>query len=102
MLELLDDREQLEEATGIIVTVEDMMTVQEQVTKPFIAHLKENISSWFSSSNNVISAMSICDPRKPPKADSWTPDLSKYGEEAIGTLLVHYGSEKSAKTLHGN
>ena len=31
-------------------------------------------------------------------------DLSKYGEEAIGTLLdlVHYGSEKPAETLHGN
>ena len=45
--------------------------------------------------------MSIFDPRKSPKADSWTPDLSNYGEEAIGTLLVHYGSEKPAETLHG-
>ena len=46
--------------------------------------------------------MSIFDPRKAPKADSQTPDLSKYGEEAIGTLLAHYGSEKPAETLHGN
>ena len=46
--------------------------------------------------------MSIFDPRTAPKADSWTPDLSKYGEEAIDTLLVHYGSEKPAETLHGN
>ena len=45
--------------------------------------------------------MSIFDPRKAPKADSRTPDLSNYGEEAIGTLLVHYGSEKPAETLHG-
>ena len=29
-------------------------------------------------------------------------DLSKHGEEAIGTLLVHYESEKPAETLHGN
>ena len=72
-----------------------------KATKPFIAHLKENISSRFSSSNDVISAMGIFDPRKAPKADSQTPDLSKYGEEAIGTLLAHYGSEKPAETLHG-
>ena len=46
--------------------------------------------------------MSIHDPRKAPKTDLRTPDLSKYGEEAIGTLPVHYGSEKPAETLHGN
>ena len=99
VFELLDDLEQLEEATGIIVTLADITTFQEQVTKPFIAHLKENISSCFSSSNDVVSAMSIFDPRKAPKADSQTPE---YGEEAIGTLLAHYGSEKPAETLHGN
>ena len=102
VLELLHDHEQLEEATGIIVTLADTTTFQEQVTKPFIAHLKENISSRFSSSSNVISAMSIFDPRKAPKVDSRVPDLSKYREEAIGTLLVDYGSEKPAETLHGN
>ena len=102
VLELIDDHEQLEEATGIIVTLADTTTFQDQVTKPFIAHLKENISSRFSSSNDVISAMSIFDPRKAPKADSRPPDLSNYREEAIDTLLVHYGSEKPAKTLQGN
>ena len=102
VLELLDDCEQLEEATGIIVTLADITIFKEQATKPFIAHPKENISSHFSSSNDIISAMSIFDPRKAPKADSRTPDLSKYGEEAIGTLLAHYGSEKRAETLHGN
>jgi len=44
--------------------------------------------------------MSIFNPRKVPKADS--PDISTYGEEAIGTLLAHYGSEKQAETLHEN
>ena len=46
--------------------------------------------------------MSIFDPRNAPKVDSRTPDLSKYGEEAIGTLLVQHGSEKPAKILYGN
>ena len=54
------------------------------------------------SSNDVVPAMSIFDPRKAPKADSQTPYLSKFGEEAIGVLLAHYGSVKPAKTLHGN
>ena len=46
--------------------------------------------------------MSIFDLTNAPKADSRTPDPCKYGEEAIGTLLVQYGSEKPAKILHGN
>ena len=72
---------------GIIVTLADITTFQEQVTKLFIAHLKENISSCFSSSNDVVSAMSIFDPRKVPKADSQTPDLSKYGEELVHSWI---------------
>ena len=46
--------------------------------------------------------MSIFDPRCALKADSQIPDLSKYGKEAIGTILVQYGSGKPAKILHGN
>jgi len=99
VLELLDDCKQLEETAGIIVTLSEITSFQEQATKPFIALLKENISSRFSSSSDVVSAMSIFDPRKAPKADS--PDLPTYGDEAIATLLAHYGSEKLAETLQG-
>ena len=101
MLELLDDHEQLEEAVGIPITLADIMTFQEQVTKKLYTLIKENISSHFSFSSNVI-LMSIFDPRNAPKADSRTPDLSKYEEEAIGALLVQYGSEKPTKILYGN
>ena len=61
--------------------------------KPFIAHLKENISSRFTSSSDIVSALSIFDPRKAPKVDS--PALPQY------TLLAHYGAEKPAETLLG-
>ena len=89
VLELLDKREHLEEeAVGIKVTLADIITFQEQAAKPFIAHLKENISSHFTSSRDIVSALSIFDPRKAPKVDS--PDLPLYGEQAIyytpGTL----------------
>ena len=89
VLELLDKREHLEEeAAGIKVTLADIITFQEQAAKPFIAHLKENISSHFTSSRDIVSALSIFDPRKAPKVDS--PDLPLYGEQAIyytpGTL----------------
>ena len=40
--------------------------------------------------------MSIFDPTK-----SGLPDLPQYGEEAITTLLAHYGEEKPAQTLLG-
>ena len=46
-----------------------------------------------------MSALSIFDRRKAPKVDS--PDLPLYGEQAITTLLAHYGAEKPAKTLLG-
>ena len=53
VLELLDNCEHLEEATGIIVTLANITTFQKQATKPFITYLKENISSRFSSLSDV-------------------------------------------------
>ena len=97
VLELLDKREHLEEAAGIKVTLADIITFQEQAAKPFIAHLKENISSRFTSSSDVVSALSIFNPRKAPKVDS--TDLPQYGEQAITTLLAHYGAEKPAELV---
>ena len=51
------------------------------------------------SSSDIVSALSIFDPRKAPKVDS--PALPQYGEQAINTLLAHYGVEKPAMTLPG-
>ena len=99
VLELLEKRERLEEAAGIKVTLSDIITFQEQAAKPLIAHLKDNISSRFTSSSDIVSALSIFDPRKAPKVDS--PDLPQYGEQATTTLLAHYGVEKPAETLLG-
>jgi len=93
VLELLDDCKQLEETAGVIVTLSEIKTFQEQATKPFIAHLKENISSRFSSSSDVVSAMSIFDPKKVPKPDSF--DLPAYEEEAIA---IHTGALWGRKT----
>ena len=72
VLELLDECEHLEEAAGIKVTLADIITFQEQAAKPFIAHLKENISSCFTSSSDIMSALSIFDPRKAPKVYRFT------------------------------
>ena len=99
VLELLDECGHLEEAAEIRVTLADITTFQDRVAKPFIAHLKENISSRFASSGDIVSALSIFDPRKAPKVGS--PDLPQYGEEAITTLLAHYGKEKPGQTLLG-
>ena len=99
VLELLDKREHLKEAARIKVTWADIITFQEQVAKPFIAHLKENISSRFTSSSDIVSALSIFDPRKAPKVHSH--DLPQYGEQAITKLLAHYGAEKPGETLLG-
>ena len=37
----------------ITVTQTVTMTFQEEVAKPFVTHLKENISSRFASSSNI-------------------------------------------------
>ena len=65
----------------------------------FISHLIGNVSSRFASSGDVVSALSIFDPRKVPCVDS--DDLSCYGEDSVSTLLAHYGIERSAETLDG-
>ena len=46
-----------------------------------------------------MSTLSIFDPSKAPKVDSL--DLPQYGEQAITTLLPHYGAGKPAKILLG-
>ena len=85
---MLDEAENLEKTSDIEVSLEDITTFQANVAKPFIAHLKDNISSRFASSSDVVSAMSIFDPKKMPSFDS--PDLS------------HYGTDKPSQTLLGN
>ena len=50
-----------------------------------------------ASSGDIVSSMSIFDPRKIPKVGS--PDVSHYGEEV--PLLAHYGEGKPAQTLLG-
>ena len=57
VLELLEKREHLKEAAGIRVTLADIITFQEQAAKPFIAHLKENISSRCTSSSDIVPAL---------------------------------------------
>ena len=99
VLELLDKCEDLEKATGVKITSEDIKSFQETVAKPFIAHLKNNISSRFASSGDVLSAFSIFDRRKVPSNNS--EDWSSYGEDSIKTLIAHYGVEKTAETLQG-
>ena len=45
-----------------------------------------------------MSALSTFDPTKASRAD--LPVLPRYSEEAIITLLVHYGVEKAAETIN--
>ena len=92
VLELLDEAENLEKTAGIEISPEDITTIQKNVVEPFIIHLKYHISSRFASSSDVMSAMSIFDPKKMPSVES--PDLHRYGvDHHIGTLLSHYGTD---------
>ena len=97
VLDLLDESNNLEEVAGIKVTQADITAFQYKVAKPFVAHLKENISCSFSSSSDIVSAFSIFDPRKVPATDS--PNLPQYGKHEIATLLSHYGAAKPAETI---
>jgi len=98
VLELLDAHENLEEATGTKISMEVISSFQENVAKPFISDLKENISSRFASSGQVVPALSIFDPKKLPVDPEKLPS---YGDDSIATLLEHYGAERPAKTIEG-
>ena len=71
VLELHDQvDDDLQKATGVTIDADKIRLFQENHGNPFIACLKENISSWFHSSHDVVSALSIFDPRNIPSTDS--------------------------------
>ena len=98
ILEHLEEAGNLERDIGLEITLADIKLFQDTVAMPFIATLKANISSRFESSGDIVSALSIFDPRKAP-LDS--ENLSHYGEDSIRTLLAHYGVERCGVTLQG-
>ena len=98
VLELLDVKDDLQQITGETITTDMIGSFQETMAKPYVSHLKENISSRFVS-HDIVSALAIFDPRKVPSADS--AELPTYGRESIEVLLNHYGEDKPALTLSG-
>ena len=99
VLELLDSIDDLKTATKVTIDAEKILSFQNTIAKPFVADLKANITSRFASSNAVVSALSIFDPRKVPKQDSVS--LPTYGEESVGKLIAHYGEDREAETVDG-
>ena len=95
VLELMDAKDEIEEATDIKIATESITTFQERVAKPFVTMLKANISSRFVS-QDIVSSFSIFDP---PAADS--SDLLAYGEDSVDLMLAHYGAEQPAETVDG-
>ena len=62
--------------------------------------IKDNLSSLFtSSSNDVLSAFSIFDPKKVPSLS--THELPLYGDSSIQTLIGLFGRDFPAKSLEG-
>ena len=98
VLELLDEMDDLMEATGIKITMDDISNFQERVGKPFVSDLKNNISSSFTS-QDIVSSMSIFDPSKLLNVDS--PGFTSYGDSSIDTLIQHYGKDREAQTIDG-
>ena len=91
-LELLEECANLETATGTEISHTDITTFPETIAKPLITHLKDNISTRFASSGDILSALSIFDPKKVSVDSDY---LSHYGEASISTLLAHYGIDRS-------
>ena len=98
-MELLECSDDIHKVTGEPINTTKIQSFQESVAKPYIARLKENISSRFSSSHNVISALAIFNPQKVPRSDS--ASLASYGNESVKVLLDHYGQDKAAQTVLG-
>ena len=58
VLELLDQADDLHTSTGVLMDASKISSFQDSHAKPFVAHLKENISSRFRSSHDVVKALS--------------------------------------------
>ena len=99
MLELLEDADGLKDSTKVTITADKILSFQNTVGKPFVADLKANITSRFSSSTAVVPALSIFDPRKVPKPDSVS--LPTYGDDSVENLIAHYGEDRDAETVDG-
>ena len=96
VLELIDAHDQLDDATGIKVTPDDISSFQKNVAESFIADLKNNISSRFAS-QDVVSAFIVFNPQKMPDVSS--SHLASYGEDSLDVLMNHHGAEKPAHTV---
>ena len=99
VLELLDDADGLKDSTKVTITADLILSFQNTVGKPFVADLKANITSRFSSSTAVVSALYIFDPREVPKPDS--ESLPTYGDDSVEKLIAYYGEDRNAETVDG-
>ena len=69
VLELLDTKDDLQQATGEIVSADKIHTFQETVGASFGGLLKENILSRFAT-HDIVSALAIFDFRNIPSTNS--------------------------------
>ena len=97
VLEVLDDADGLKDSTNVTINADLIRSFQNTVGKPFVADLKANITSRFSSSTAVVLALSIFDPRKVPKPDSVS--LPTYGDDFVEKLITHYGEDRDTETV---
>ena len=95
VLELIYDAGGLKDSTKVTINADLILSFQNTVGKPFVADLKANITSRFSSSTAVVSALSIFDPRKVPKPDSVS--LPTYRDEFVEKLIAHYREYRDAE-----
>ena len=68
VLELMDAKDELEKVTGQTINPEKIERFQANIGSPFIACIETNISNRFAS-HEIVSAMSIFDPRKVPSTE---------------------------------
>ena len=98
VLELLDLKETLESTTSVKLSTDDIHSFQEKIGTPFVQLIKQNISSRFTS-QDIVSAFSIFEPKKVPNVD--LPEFPSYGDNEVAILTAHYGQDKSAEATTG-
>ena len=97
VLELLDAKDDLQQATGEIVSTDKIHTFQETVETSFVALLRENILYWFGT-HDIVPVQAIFDPHNVPSTDS--SQFPTYRMKSIEVLLNHYEKDKFALTLN--
>ena len=96
ILELLDNKDDIQQTTGETICYQQATEIPRDSGYSIRKHSIKTFSRRFEA-QDIVSALSIFDPRKVPSSDS--TQLPTYGTKSIELLTDHYAQKRHSLTL---